>query len=97
MSEIKTETAGPIPTNAWVGEQIGYSESGASLLRRGHRSPTLALMRRVQAAVGWSVHDQVAIEAAGQKAWSDRFEQEMCRAYGASITTTTTTNEEQTR
>lgn len=43
----------------WVAEKLGYSISGVSLLRRGHRRPTLHTMEAVQRAFGWPVADQV--------------------------------------
>lgn len=75
-------------TNRWVGEAIGYSESGASLLRRGLRQPTLPLMRKVSEVLDWPTEQQVrATETAGQ--WASEFDHRMAKAY-----TEATTNEE---
>lgn len=72
-----------IPTNKWVGVVIGYSESGASLIRRGKRRPSLALMRTVAEAIGWSMADQAEVE--GRWGWAVEFEMQMRRAYTAEL------------
>lgn len=43
----------------WVAERMGYSIAGVSLLRGGHRQPTLATMEAVEIAFGWPICDQV--------------------------------------
>lgn len=76
------------PTNKWVGERIGYSESGASLLRRGLRAPTLPLMGLVKNSLGWSIEDQA--KAHEDSSWAAQFEDRMRAAYALELTTTTT-------
>ena len=88
---IEDQNYRPAP-NRWVGEAIGYSESGASLLRRGLRQPTLPLMRKVAEALSWPTEDQVRVaETEGQ--WASEFDYRMAKAY----TEATTTNEESTK
>lgn len=78
----------PPATNKWVGDAIGYSESGASLLRRGLRRPTLPLMRKVSEVLNWPIEDQArATETEGL--WASEFDRKMAEAYAEA-----TTNEE---
>lgn len=74
----KTETL-KVPTNGWVGNLLGYTDSGASLLRRGKRQPTLPLMRKVASAIGWDTWDQVISTERG--AWAEEFEHRVRQAY----------------
>lgn len=48
-------------TNPEVGKRIGLSYSGVSLIRSGKRYPSLAVMRKIREAYGWSVADQQAL------------------------------------
>lgn len=45
-------------TNKWAADRMDYSISGVSLLRGGHRQPTLDTMETVETAFGWPVADQ---------------------------------------
>lgn len=74
----KTETP-KVPTNGWVGNLLGYTDSGASLLRRGKRQPTIPLMRKVAEAIGWYTMDQVQAVEAGT--WAEEFEHRVRLAY----------------
>lgn len=47
-------------THRWVAERMGYSVSGVSLLRNGHRQPTIETMEKVEEAFDWPMCDQVA-------------------------------------
>lgn len=80
------------PTNKWVGDRIGYSESGASLLRRGLRQPTLPLMREVSKSLpGWPMATQA--QAAENGSWTSEFEHHMRTAYTEEAADTTTNEE----
>jgi len=48
-------------TNPEVGKRIGLSYSGVSRIRSGDRYPSLAVMRKIREAYGWSVSDQQAL------------------------------------
>lgn len=66
-------------TNRWAAERMGYSISGVSLLRGGHRQPTLETMEAVQEAFGWPVEDQVK----HRRDYPSQLEQWFLRAYEA--------------
>jgi transcriptional regulator with XRE-family HTH domain len=48
-------------TNPEVGKRIGLSYSGVSRIRSGDRYPSLAVMRKIREAYGWSVADQQSL------------------------------------
>lgn len=48
-------------TNPEVGKRIGLSYSGVSRIRSGDRYPSLAVMRKIREAYGWSLADQQAL------------------------------------
>lgn len=48
-------------TNPEVGKRIGLSYSGVSRIRSGDRYPSLAVMRKIREAYGWSLQDQQAL------------------------------------
>lgn len=48
-------------TNPEVGQRIGLSYSGVSRIRSGDRYPSLAVMRKIREAYGWSLADQQAL------------------------------------
>lgn len=48
-------------TNPEVGKLLGISYSGASRIRSGGRYPSIAVMRKVQAAYGWPINEQAAL------------------------------------
>lgn len=78
----KTETL-KVPTNGWVGNLLGYTDSGASLLRRGKRQPTLPLMRKVDEALDWPPEEQVTAD--GLQLWAREFEIRLAEAYTAEL------------
>lgn len=67
------------PTHGWVAERIGFSVAGVSLLRNGHRQPSMQTMEIIAEKFGWSLHDQIdarknyaeAFEKMLQAAWSE--------------------------
>lgn len=71
------------PTNKWVGDKIGYSESGASLLRRGERRPTVNLMIKVASETGWGAGEQ--LDSASRGVWHVDFEKVMTDMYNKEI------------
>lgn len=62
MNDDETRNAGHGgPTNPEVGKRIGLSYSGVSRIRSGDRYPSLAVMRKIREAYGWSLADQQAL------------------------------------
>lgn len=70
------------PTHGWVAEKIGFSVAGVSLLRNGHRQPSMQTMEEIESAFGWSLHAQIdarknyaeAFEKMLQEAWANSLE-----------------------
>jgi transcriptional regulator with XRE-family HTH domain len=61
------------PTNAEVGEKIGLTHSAVSRIRSGDRLPSLAAMRAIEKAYGWTRYHQLL--ARDQHAYAAAFEQ----------------------
>lgn len=78
------ETLEKSPTNEWVGQLTGHSYSGASLLRRGLRGPTLDTMRRISQKIGWPINEQSEADLNGT--WTEEFEVRVRRAFAESNT-----------
>lgn len=73
------------PTRAphrWVADRMGYSMAGVSLIRNGHRAPTLQTMEAVEAAFGWPICDQVEARAD----YAALFEEKVTQAYAEALT-----------
>lgn len=70
-----SETRAP---NPWLAEKIGVSPSGASLLRRGKRPPTLPRMREVEKALDWAMCDQTELT---NEEWATELDKRANRAY----------------
>lgn len=70
-----SETRAP---NPWLAEKIGVSPSGASLLRRGQRPPTLPRMREIEKGLGWAMCDQTELSNAE---WSQELDRRANAAY----------------
>lgn len=63
-------------TNPEVGKRIGLSYSGVSRIRSGDRYPSLAVMRKIREAYGWSLADQQALipDKGRDMAYAEEFE-----------------------
>lgn len=72
-------TEEPRPTNGWIANKIGHSESGVSLLRRGLRSPSLRTMKTVREVFGWSISDQVS--SLDELNWHEAFSEVVAEAF----------------
>lgn len=52
-------TRAPV-TNERVAQDLGITHSTVSRIRSGHRLPSLQLVRRIEAVLGWPVGEQVS-------------------------------------
>lgn len=84
MSE---ETRAP---NPWLGEKIGTSPSGASLLRRGKRPPTLPRMRVIEDSLGWEMCDQTVLS---NDEWATELNSRANKAYAEETKATDAENQ----
>lgn len=66
-------------TNQRVGEDLGVSHSMISRIRSGDRLPSLALVRRICNAYGWSIEDQVS--SLDPEVYAAAFESILLRRY----------------
>lgn len=69
------------PTHGWVADQIGFSIAGVSLLRSGHRLPSIPTMEVIDTAFGWPVADQIK----DRKHYARSFEDKITAAYQRSL------------
>ena len=69
------------PTHRWVADQIGFSIAGVSLLRSGHRLPSVPTMEVIDTAFGWPVADQIK----KRKHYARSFEDKISAAYQRSL------------
>lgn len=69
------------PTHGWVADQIGFSIAGVSLLRSGHRLPSISTMEVIDTVFGWPVADQIK----DRKHYARSFEDKISAAYQRSL------------
>lgn len=69
------------PTHGWVADQIGFSIAGVSLLRSGHRLPSIPAMEAIDTAFGWPIADQIK----ERKHYARSFEEKISAAYQRSL------------
>ena len=69
------------PTHGWVADQIGFSIAGVSLLRSGHRLPSIPAMEVIDTAFGWPIADQIK----NRKRYARSFEDKITEAYQRSL------------
>lgn len=72
---------GTSPTNGWVADRIGFSIAGVSLLRSGHRLPSIPTMEVIDEVFGWPVADQIK----ERKHYARSFEEKITVAYQRSL------------
>lgn len=61
------------PTNQEVADAIGLTHSGVSRIRSGNRLPSIAKMRQIEAAFGWSFEDQANAREKGMLEYAREF------------------------
>lgn len=71
----------PTPTHSWVGERIGFSIAGVSLLRSGQRMPSIPAMETIAAAFDWPMSEQIGL----RKEYAKHFEAKISEAYQRSL------------
>ena len=69
------------PTHGWVADRIGFSVAGVSLLRSGHRLPSIPTMEVIDEVFGLPVADQIK----ERKHYARSFEDKITAAYQRSL------------
>lgn len=74
-------TARALVTNEQVAQNLGISHSMVSRIRSGDRLPSYTLMHRIEAALQWTIADQVTATRP-PITYAQEFELALVRRYG---------------
>lgn len=67
-------------TNQRVADDLDLTHSAVSRIRSGNRLPSLNLVRRIEAVLGWSVEEQVS--SLDPEVYAENFERILAKRYG---------------
>lgn len=71
-------TRAPV-TNQRVADDLGVTHSMISRIRSGDRLPSLQLVRRINATLGWSIDEQIS--SLDPKVYAEAFEAVLAKRY----------------